>query len=70
MDTLRKRCAEARQADDARNTLLDDLLQRVDDMQKTMDRNGFVMVLIDGDCMNVRATFLYLIPMYQNKADC
>lgn len=58
MDTLRKRYAEAKQADDARNTLLDDLLQKVDDMQKTMDRNAFVMVFIDGDCMNVRATLL------------
>ena len=58
MDTLRKRYAEAKQADDARNTLLDDLLQKVDDLQKTMDRNAFVMVLIDGDCMNVRVTLL------------
>jgi hypothetical protein len=57
MDMLRKRYAEAKQANDARDTLLDDLLQKVDDMQKTMDRNAFIMVLIDGDCMNVRATF-------------
>jgi len=27
-------------------------------MQKTMERNAFVMVLIDGDGMNVRATLL------------
>ena len=52
-DMLRKRRAEVHQADDARNSLLDDLLQKVDDMQKTMDRNAFVMVLIDGDCMTV-----------------
>ncbi|KAK5957286.1 hypothetical protein OHC33_001658 [Knufia fluminis] len=52
MDALRTRYAEAKQADVARNTLLDDLFQKVDDMQKTMDRNAFVMVLIDGDCMN------------------
>lgn len=58
MDTLRKRYTEAKQADEARNTLLDDLLQKVDDLQKTMDRNAFVMVLIDGDCMNVRVTLL------------
>lgn len=57
MDMLRKRYAEAKQANDARDTLLDDLLQKVDDMQKTMDRNAFIMVLIDGDCMYVRATF-------------
>jgi hypothetical protein len=56
MDILRKRYAEAKQANDARDTLLDDLLQKVDDMQKTMDRNAFIMVLIDGDCMYVRAT--------------
>ena len=57
MDTLRKRYAQAKQADDARNTLLDDLFQKVDDMQKTMERNAFIMVLIDGDGMNVRATY-------------
>jgi len=56
MDALRKRYAETKHADAARNTLLDDLFQKVDDMQKTMDRNAFVLVLIDGDCMNVRAT--------------
>ena len=80
MDTLRKRYAETKQADDARNTLLDDLLQKVDDMQKTMDRNAFIMVLIDGDSMNVRATLLFpkleilpilpYLPMYQNEANC
>ena len=53
MDALRKRRAEVKQADDARNTLLDDLLQKVDDMKKQMERNSFIMVLIDGDCMNV-----------------
>lgn len=57
MDMIRKRCAEAKQANDACDTLLDDLLQKVDDMQKTMDRNAFILVLIDGDGMNVRATF-------------
>jgi hypothetical protein len=57
MDMLRKRYAEAKQANDARDTLLDDLLQTVDDMQKTMDRNAFIMVLIDGDSMNVCAAF-------------
>ena len=46
MDALRKRHAEAKQADDTRKTLLDDLLQKVDDMQKTLDRNAFIMVLI------------------------
>jgi hypothetical protein len=54
LDELRRRHAESKQAEDARNTLLEDLLQLVDDMQKQMDRNAFVMVLIDGDCMNVR----------------
>ena len=56
MDELRRRYIEAKQADDARNTLIDVLFQKVDDMQKTMERNAFVMVLVDGDCMNVRAT--------------
>jgi len=51
---LAKRYADAKQAEVDRNTLLDELFQKVDDMQKTMDRNAFVMVLIDGDCMNVR----------------
>lgn len=53
MDPFRERHATAKQADDARNNLIEDLLQKVDDMQKVMDRNAFVMVLIDGDCMNV-----------------
>ena len=53
MDDFRKRYIEAKHADDARNALIECLLQNVDDMQKTMDRNAFVMVLIDGDCMNV-----------------
>jgi hypothetical protein len=56
MDTLRQRHAEARQADDARNKLIEDLLQKVDDMQKTMDRNACIMVLVDGDCMYVGST--------------
>lgn len=53
MDWFRRRYLEAKQADDARNTLIEDLLQKVDDMQKTMERNAFVLVLIDGDNMNV-----------------
>ena len=60
VELLRRRRAEVQQAEDARNTLLDDLLQKVDDMQKTMDRNAFVMVLIDGDCMTVSTTSLKL----------
>lgn len=52
MDRLRQRHAQAKQADEARNSLIEDLLQKVADMQKTMDRNAFVLVLIDGDCMN------------------
>ncbi len=56
MDALSKRYADAKLADTARNTLLDDLFQKVVDMQKVMDRNAFVIVLIDGDCMNVRTT--------------
>lgn len=55
MNNFRKRYVESKQADEARNVLIEDLLQKVDDMQKTMDRNAFVMVLIDGDCMNVSA---------------
>jgi len=62
MDVLRQRHAEAKQADDARNALVEDLLQKVDDLQKTMDRNAFVMVLIDGDCMNVCSQLLGLYP--------
>ena len=54
---LRQRYAEMKQADAARNALLDDLFQRVDDMRKTMERNAFIMVLIDGDCMNVGFIF-------------
>jgi hypothetical protein len=53
MDVLRKRIMEVRRADEARKSLFDDLVQKLDDMQKTMDRNAFVMVLIDGDCMLV-----------------
>jgi len=53
MDALRKRYTEVKLADVARNTLLDDMFQKVNDMQKSMDRSAFVMVLIDGDCMNV-----------------
>lgn len=53
MDSLRARFQEAKQADDARNTFIEELLQKVGDMQKTMDRNAFVLVLIDGDGMNV-----------------
>ena len=63
MDVLRQRYAEAQQADDARNTLIEDLLQKVDDMQKTMDRNAFVMVLIDGDSMNVSTALLKFQPI-------
>jgi hypothetical protein len=54
MDDLRRRFIEVRQADHTRKNLLDDLFQKSDDMQKTMDRNAFIMVLIDGDCTLVR----------------
>lgn len=56
---LRKRHAKAKQAEYARSALLDDLLQTVDDMQKQMDRNAFIMVLIDGDCMKVSLSLLW-----------
>lgn len=62
MDRLRQRHAQAKQADEARNSLIEDLLQKVADMQKTMDRNAFVLVLIDGDCMNVRIRLPRLDP--------
>ena len=54
MDDLHRRLTEVRAADHTRNTLLDDLFRKLDDMQKTMDRNAFIMVLIDGDCTLVR----------------
>lgn len=41
------------EADTARTRLIEDLLNKVDDLEKTMDRNAFVLVLIDGDGMNV-----------------
>lgn len=50
MDDLEKSLIEVRRGDHVRNTLLDDLFRKLDDMQKTMDRNAFTMVLIDGDC--------------------
>lgn len=60
MDSFRRRYASVRDAerevDDTRSALIADLLQKVDDMQKTMERNAFVIVLIDGDNMNVRTT--------------
>lgn len=59
MDSLRKRLIEVKDADQSRNALLDDLFQMVDDMQKTMDRNAFVMVLIDGDCTLVCNPYIF-----------
>lgn len=53
MDTFRLRRAEVRQADDARNALIDDLLRELNNLQKIMDRNAFVLVLIDGDSLQV-----------------
>ncbi|KAJ9606162.1 hypothetical protein H2200_009123 [Cladophialophora chaetospira] len=50
MDALYKRLTEVRAADHKRDALLDDLFRKMDDMQKTMDRNAFTLVLIDGDC--------------------
>jgi len=59
MRALSRRYAEVKQAEVDRNNLLDELFQKVDDMQKTMDRNAFIMVLIDGDCMNVRSALQF-----------
>ena len=76
MEFYRKRYLEAKQADDARNTLIEDLLQKVDDMQKTMERNAFVLVLIDGDNMNVRTIswcrnpFIYIYSSSWATRDC
>lgn len=53
MNELRQRYDAVKLADNARNALLEDLLRKVDSQQKTMDRNAFALVLIDGDCMNV-----------------
>lgn len=54
MASFRGRFEEVQVADAARTKLIEDLLTKVDDMEKTMDRNAFVLVLIDGDGMNVR----------------
>lgn len=53
MNDLRQRYDAVKLADDSRNALLEDLLRKVDEQQKIMDRNAFALVLIDGDCMNV-----------------
>ncbi|EXJ70670.1 uncharacterized protein A1O5_05660 [Cladophialophora psammophila CBS 110553] len=51
MDILRKQYMELKKADEARNNLIETLFRKIDNMQKTMDRNAFIMVLIDGDNM-------------------
>lgn len=66
MDVLHQRYDEVKQADVARNTLIEDLLQKVDGMQKAMDRNSFVMVLIDGDSMPVSTAPLNLHPLLRH----
>ena len=53
MDAFDKRYATVRHADDVRNNLIEDLLKEVKGLRKTMDRNPFVLVLLDGNCMNV-----------------
>lgn len=53
MASFRRRFEEVQEADSARMKLIEDLLHKVDDLEKTMDRNAFVLVLIDGDGMNV-----------------
>lgn len=54
MASFRARFEEVKGADAARTKLIEDLIGKVDDLEKTMDRNAFVLVLIDGDGMNVR----------------
>lgn len=55
MADFRRRLQDVQEADIVKNKLIEDLLNKVDDMEKTMDRNAFVLVLIDGDGMNVSA---------------
>ena len=56
LSRLRKCGEELKRIDESRNELIDDLLRQLNDVQKTMDSNAFVMVLIDGDSMNVRTS--------------
>ena len=53
MDALRQKHTLVKQADDERNLFIEELLLKIDGMQKKIDRSSFVLVLIDGDCMNV-----------------
>ncbi|KIW34987.1 uncharacterized protein PV07_01714 [Cladophialophora immunda] len=51
LNSLVQQHLECKKADEARNTFIGRLIQKIDNMQKAMDRNAFIMVLIDGDNM-------------------
>lgn len=53
MADFRRRFAEVQDADTARTRLIEDLITKIHDMEKMQERDSFVLVLIDGDGMNV-----------------
>lgn len=62
MDRFRQQYAAAKNADDNRNALIEELLQTVGNLEKTMERNAFILVLIDGDNMNVSTVLSFELP--------
>lgn len=53
MDAFRRRYTEVAKANKDRDNLLNDLLQALDDVHKAIESNAFVLVLIDGNSLQV-----------------
>ena len=53
MESLGKRYDELKIVNDSRDRVVDELFQMLNDVNMKVERNSFVVVLIDGDHMKV-----------------
>lgn len=54
MEALRKRYDDLKLAEDSRDRVVTDLFEMSNEMNMKVERNSFVVALIDGDHMKVR----------------
>ena len=53
MDDFRLRYVQIKQSDNIRNGLIEDLLKSLDETRKASDRDNFVLVLLNGNSIQV-----------------
>lgn len=57
MEALRKKYDDLKIVEDSRDKVVEELFKKLNDMTMTVERNSFVVVLIDADHMKVRIRY-------------